>query len=121
MGSVSMNQIIWEERSGMEKELCPALMQLSILIFVSSRVGLFDATTIGSAEATNQCKQLYHGSSRWSSPPGTSRCGSSKAKNVDLASFNNERSSGFLLAQGKNCLARGQGKLRNSADMQASG
>ena len=38
---------------------------------------------------------------------------------MDLASFELKGKTGFFLAQGKNCLARGQGKLRNSADMQA--
>jgi len=48
------------------------------------------------------------------------RCGSGNAKNLELSDLSVQGNSGFLLAQGKNCLARGQGRLRNSADMQAS-
>lgn len=48
------------------------------------------------------------------------RCGSSSAKDMDLAALSVQGDSGFLLAQGKNCLMRGQGRMRSSADMQAS-
>ncbi|CAB1120231.1 unnamed protein product [Ectocarpus sp. CCAP 1310/34] len=51
---------------------------------------------------------------------GVSKCGSGNAKNMGLSDLSVQGDSGFLLAQGKNCLARGQGRLRNSADMQLS-
>ncbi|CAN0239148.1 unnamed protein product, partial [Pylaiella littoralis] len=49
---------------------------------------------------------------------GVSKCGSSSAKDMDLAALSVQGDSGFLLAQGKNCLMRGQGRMRSSADMQ---
>lgn len=48
------------------------------------------------------------------------RCAKGNAKNLELSDLSVQGHNGFLLAQGKNCLARGQGALRNSADMQAS-
>ena len=52
--------------------------------------------------------------------PASDRCAKGNAKNLGLSDLSVQGHNGFLLAQGKNCLARGQGALRNSADMQAS-
>lgn len=38
---------------------------------------------------------------------------------MEIASVEIQGTPGFLIAQGKNCLARAQGRLRNTADMQA--
>ncbi|CAM9501949.1 unnamed protein product [Laminaria digitata] len=51
---------------------------------------------------------------------GVSRCGSGNSKGLELADLSVKGHSGYFLAQGQNCLARAQGKLRSSADMQAS-
>lgn len=48
------------------------------------------------------------------------RCGSANAKGLDLADLSSQGDVGYVLAQGKNCLARAKGRLRSSADMQAS-
>ncbi|CAM9624247.1 unnamed protein product, partial [Hapterophycus canaliculatus] len=48
------------------------------------------------------------------------RCGSADAKNLGFTNESKYGISGLLLNQGNKCLARGQGRLRNSADMQAS-
>eukprot|EP00904_Undaria_pinnatifida_P007073 jgi/Undpi1/3496/HiC_scaffold_16.g06868.m1 len=51
---------------------------------------------------------------------GVSKCGSANAKGLDLADLSSQGDVGYVLAQGKNCLARAKGRLRSSADMQAS-
>eukprot|EP00752_Nemacystus_decipiens_P012094 g10721.t1 len=51
-------------------------------------------------------------------PVGVSKCAKGNAKNLELSDLSVQGHNGFLLVQGKNCLARGQGALRNSADMQ---
>eukprot|EP00903_Cladosiphon_okamuranus_P008368 g8046.t1 len=70
-------------------------------------------------EAERMC--LGSSSGGWFSslrPVGVSKCAKGNAKNLELSDLSVQGHSGFLLVQGKNCLARGQGALRNSADMQ---
>ncbi|CAM9536482.1 unnamed protein product, partial [Scytosiphon promiscuus] len=89
---------------------------------VASRNPTKDINVIASLFAPEPDKICLGSSSRgWFSSlrrVGVSKCNSGKTKNLGFTDLSVQGDSGMLLSQGKNCLARGQGRLRNSADMQ---